>query len=464
MQLQLLQHQQQHTASNLKSLHLLRALLREASYLPDATARRYFRRYIVNRFRAYQPAQNASSSLHAKAVEKHRHRFGKRRHVSLIQERTRLMQRKAKSGYNYLRMANSGDFQCLHKILYFAYGRIGKRKYTLLHRLLQPDDPIATQEPAPLQKLYYSNERCLSLFDSPIKTNNTHWTIHISDRYARLKAAVKAQHNNGVALGREIKKPYILTPINNVWERPMPLNRARSNVRRWYAETMTRFLPPLPEEEFDSIQAMANGTKRPSFVKRRSSPVTQLHSKKDTPESEKFTSLVQHALALEKPSRADKRADTRTPSVRLMKRLYTTLVTFCSKLVWNDKFNKWEPKWGNRLRGMNYQMNAQTLDLFAGVDAAGRVSTRHNSDRAAEKRATEERIFVAEVLQEYQKNRPKKEQYTSIPFYVDYLDRDHPIRIAADKVAIWEQKRRNQSATRPNTTPRAPTRRHDKTT
>ena len=39
-----------HNISHTKSLHLLRSLLREASYLPDATARTYFRLYIVARF------------------------------------------------------------------------------------------------------------------------------------------------------------------------------------------------------------------------------------------------------------------------------------------------------------------------------------------------------------------------------------------------------------------------------
>lgn len=422
--------------SGLKSLHLLRALLREASYLPDANARTYFRRYIVNRFRAYQPQDNASPSLHAQAVEKYRHGFGRRRHQSIIDERTRLMQRKARKGLNYLRLATSGDFRCLLKILYFTYGRIGTRKYVLLERLLQPDDPTSLQEPSPLQKLYYSNERCLSFFDAPVKKKNTHWAIHISNRYSKLSAALNSQYQNGVALGRELKRNHFLTPINNIWERPMPIKRARGNVRRWYAETMTRLLPPLPADEFDDIQQMAKGTKRPILPKRRS-PALDLHLAEEPSEADRFGKLVHDALALEKPAKVDQRVAGHTPNLRLMKRLYIALLTVCSKLEWNDDFKKWNAVWGSRLLDLNAQFNAGAADLFAGVNTSGKVLKEHlerRRDAGAEKRKAAERAMTSEKLEEYQRNRPKKEQYSTIPFYVDYLPADHPIRKAADAV------------------------------
>ncbi|KAF1968082.1 hypothetical protein BU23DRAFT_269498 [Bimuria novae-zelandiae CBS 107.79] len=416
------------TVSSLKSVHLLRALLREASYLPDANARQYFRRYIVNRFRAYQPAQNASSSLHAKAVEKHRHRFGKRRHISVIEQRTQLMQRKARKGLNYLRLANLGHYRCLRKILYFTYGRIGTRKYVLLDHLLRPDDPTAVQEPSPLQKLYYSNERFLSFFDAPKKSKSDSYSIHISDRYSRLRTAIKAQHHKEVALNRELKRSYLLTPINNIWERPMPIKRARNNVRRWYAETMTRLLPPLPTEEFEFVKAMAEGTKRPSFVKRRS-PAIELRPVEEVPEVEQFTKLVQDALALEKPSRFDARADTLRPNRRLMRRLYTDLLGFCSKLEWNESFKKWESVWGNRLQGINSQVSSEAADLFAGVDASGKVPQQQSElhDVAAQKHNAD----LKARLKDYQKSKPKKERHTTLPFYTEFLPPDHPIRKAA---------------------------------
>jgi hypothetical protein len=182
-----------------KPLHLLRALLREASYLPDATARGYFRRYIVSRYKAYQPKENATASFDVKAVEKYRHRSFKRRQIAIINERTRPMLRKGQKGLNFLRRANQGEIPCLQKALYFAYGRLGRRKYALLDNLLKPDPvmegdapPKDVEGPTPLQKLYFSNKRYLQFFDAPKATSPTHHLINISDRYSRLRAVLKS--------------------------------------------------------------------------------------------------------------------------------------------------------------------------------------------------------------------------------------------------------------------------------
>lgn len=397
-----------HTPSNLKSLHLLRALLREASYLPDANARLFFRRYIVHRFKAYQ----------------------KKRSIS-IEKRSPSVHRKATKGLNYLRFANLGNAVCLSKILYFTYGRIGPRKYRLLEDVLRPEGVVPSSWP--LQELYRSNQRYLSFFDAPIKANPTHHGIHISQHYPRLQATIKAQCQNDVVLrGAGIKRPYLLTPINNVWERPMPINRARNNVKRWYADTMTRLLPPLPSEEFDAIQAMLDGTKPFSLVNRRT-PAVQHVPAEEIPEVERFTKLVHDALVLEKPARADKIAGKR-PNARLMKRLYAMLLPYCSKLEWNEKANKWESIWGSRLRGIKLDIDSEAASsLFAGVDAHGKAPVEPSAPRdiAAERRIGS---FLGHTLKDYKTGRSKKENYSAIPFYVDLLPPDHPIRVAADQV------------------------------
>ena len=151
--------------------HLLRALLREASYLPDATARQYFARHIVNRFRAYQPQANATTSLRADAIDRRRNGAFRRRPAAIIQRRTAPLLRKAHKALNYLRRANQGEMACLQKVLYFAYGRLGRRRYALLEALLRPDSAISHDASAvaaaPLQQLYYSNKRYLQFFDPP---------------------------------------------------------------------------------------------------------------------------------------------------------------------------------------------------------------------------------------------------------------------------------------------------------
>ncbi|KAF9729291.1 hypothetical protein PMIN06_011813 [Paraphaeosphaeria minitans] len=413
--------------ASLKPIRLLRALLREASYLPDANARSFFRRYIVKRFRAYP---HVSSPLDAKP-----HGLGKRKGISVTEERTRQLRCQGKKGLNYLRRANNGEHDCLKKILFFAYGRIGKRKYTLLAHLLRPNDPAAVLQPSQLQKLYYSNDRFLSFFDAPKQVNATTYNIPISDYYCRLRTTLKAQVQNEVALGREIKRHQISTPITNVWGRPMPIRRARNIARRWYAETMTRLLPPLPTDEFDNMQAMADGRREISLVKRRS-PAVELHPRpiEELPAAVRLASLVQDALVLEKPSRADIRRP-RQIDARIMRRLYASVIVYCSKLEWNEKYKKWESVWG-RMRGMNPTFNSvpHHNELFAGVDEKGNLlgekrpkcpqPSPHKDDTEA---------FLNSNLANSQNAKSKREKHVKVPFYVDILPPEHPTRVMASK-------------------------------
>lgn len=424
-----------------QSTSLLRALLREASYLPDANARSFFRRYIVNRFQAYQPADKASL-----AADTHRHGFGKRKHSAIIDERARVVQRRARRGLNYLRRANNGDHNCLKRVLFFAYGRVGKRKHALLADLLRPDDPTAAPELSPLQELYYSRSRFLSFFDAPKKASQTDYDIPISDRYRRLKTTLKAQVQHDVALGRGIKRPQINTPINNIWGRPMPIRRARNIARKWYAETMTRLLPPLPTDEFDDMQAMADGRKEVSLVKRRS-PAIELRPRpaKELPAADQFARLVQDALVLEKPSKADTCIRPRQIDARIMRRLYVGVLSYSSKLEWNERHKKWESVWG-RMRGMNPNFNsgAQHDGFFAGVDDRGFLPKKQSTRCQAS--PDDEHDIDASLsidLAVDQNARSKREKYTNVPFYFDLLSQEHPTRVSASK--YLEKKGRVQS-------------------
>ncbi|KAF2258186.1 hypothetical protein CC78DRAFT_587404 [Lojkania enalia] len=373
----------QYSASQLKSIHLLRALLREATYLPDSSARSYFRRYIINRFKAYQPSQNATASKGVQAVEKYRHRAFKRRRVAIINERTREMQRKAHRGLNYFRRANNGELSCLHKVMLFTYGRIGRRKYALLGDLLKPELPsIGGQqagglvvEPGPLQKLYYSNKRFLSIFDAPTKVSESHISISISNRYRRLKTVVHSQAQEGIALVGLIKRDKIQAPSKNAWERQMPIKRARNIVRRWYAETMTRLLPPLPNEEWDQLKALAYGEKKwPGPIRRRTpaiEPNPEPHQNHDY-----WSAVVHEGLSTPKPSKADRPTGKERPhniTPRLMRRLYGKILGLSCKLEWHDQKGKWSARWGSDREASHIVYGGPVNDiLFAGVDAKGR--------------------------------------------------------------------------------------------
>jgi hypothetical protein len=428
----------QSDASHLTSLHLLRALLREASYLPDAHARTYFRRYIVNRFRAYQPKQNANNTIDARAVEKYRHRSFRRRHEAIINERTREMQRRGQRGLNYLRRAVLGEVPCLYKVLMFTYGRMGRRKYFLLDDLLRVDEN-ATKDtgPAPLQKLYHDKRRSLVFFDAPTTKGADHIIAISKQRYSRLEAVVSSQCQRAIGLNGIIRKPHLKTPIKNIWQRPMPIKRARNNVTRWYAETMTRLLPPLPSEEWDSIQAMAGGTNRISFARPRT-PAVKLVSDPMSFEAQ-FSKRLDEALALNKPSKADQLVDTNRRSAinaRQMRRIYSKILVYCSKLDWDEERNKWKVSWGKGLSRINQRIYSMPVDdaLFSNVDEEGKlIREKRPGEKPSEKKPRRKHVLI--------------------PFYLDYLPESHPLRVEAEK---FRSKARDDAADRERQSASAP--------
>lgn len=376
-------------ASNTKSIHLLRACLREATYLPDAVARQYFRQYILRCFKAYQPQQNATASFDVLAVEKHYRRAVRRRHVNIIADRTRIQQKKAVKGLRYLQRANQGEFSCMRKVLFYAYGRVGRRKHTLTNDLLKPSpildgDALVTppdyQGPTVLQELYYSNKRFLTYFDAPEPAPDQKYLISISDRFSRLRAVLRSQYQKGLSINRELKSHAFKTPMHNVWMRPMPIKRARNNIRRWYAETMTRLLPPIPTDEWNNIHAILNREKHVSLTRRRTPAKTRVFGNEPNQTQGQPELALIESLKLDKLSKAEKadraagmsRPANITPT--FMRRLYFNLLHLCCKAEYDMERHQWIVVWGDSTRRISPKMyNAPCHEsLFDGVNTAGK--------------------------------------------------------------------------------------------
>lgn len=421
--------------SSLAPVHLLRALLREATYLPDASARPYFRRYIVSRFKAYQPKQNASPTSQIQAVDRYRHQSFRRRKLAVINERTRPLLKKGRKGLNLLRRANSGETSCLLKVLYLTYGRIGRRKYALLDHLLRPDcsligemvsSPPELPGQAPLQQLYHSDKRYLQYFAAPEPKSKTRYTINISDHYSRFRTVVKSQYAKGISMGRQMKNSELVTPINNVWERPMPIKRARNTVRKWYAETLTRLMPPLPNQEWDAIKAMATGEKKISLVRRRTRLGTSPAASPAVDDQEHALRILEAGLAMDRPSQADRPVGMHRPhnmTQRFMRRLYAKLLALSCKLEHDDERKQWKAIWGEPTKAIHPKIYAAPTDqsLFAGVDAKGHVPNPPKTER--------EKPVVPQNLQE---------DHIRFPFFTEYLPLGHPLRQKLDE---WKKRR-----------------------
>ncbi|MCJ1360955.1 hypothetical protein MMC16_000050 [Acarospora aff. strigata] len=329
------------------SLHLLRALLRECTYLPDPAARAHVHRHVLSRYRAYCPRPGQHSQPASKALA-----AGSPSTVS----QTHLL-RTARHGLAILQRANSGHLDALVRILSLTYGRTGKRRHQLLRPLLAPDIPA-------------DHNAVASLSASLPSVTSLELTT-------RLQALVKSQYRKKrlETLRPQIKHMAPKIPETNIWRRPMPVKRARNLKKRWIRMILENTLPPLPEEEWERLKLLANGNAQWRGTVRRRAGISK--------NAEEVANQLLHGASLverleEEISSSRKRA-RRNPhriSKRLMQRLWGRIFTQCPVMRWSASKKSWYVEWGFIERGNGVRQPAiDTSDevIFKGVDERGKL-------------------------------------------------------------------------------------------
>lgn len=197
--------------------HLLRATLRECTYLPDPIARTYMHGYVLDRYRrAFKSKQPEAKLIHT-----------------------------AKKELSRLRRANEGYPRPLDRVMMMSYGRIGKRRHELLAELMSPDVPTDTDA---LRELVTKAPNFTDGWEPP----------------QIILSLIKSQMNNGVVTSSRIRpqlkgvEPPI--PEKNSWGRPLGESR-KANIRhKWYFDTLFCLLPPLPDKELKVLDGLIAGT------------------------------------------------------------------------------------------------------------------------------------------------------------------------------------------------------------
>lgn len=313
------------------TINLFRAILRECTYLPDPNARKFFRNHVVARFRAYCP----------RPYKDKRQSFKKT--ATIIQRRPQLLN-KAQRSLRYLQRANHGHPQQLIRVLAMTYGRTGPRRHELLQDLKAPDSPASTNalqnalqqrtEPAN-QQVPHPSQKLLALLKSQLQQKET------------------------VFMRTPVKRFEPQIPKTNAWGRPTPIKRVRNIKRRWYAETLDRIMPPLPEVEWNMLRRLTIGeTPFPRPVPRRG------------PSGEQ-------GVGLESYKSEGSMTRPHDINARYMRRLWAKIYQQCPNMQKDpNKSSGWRITWPELKRGTAIGLNMDayaSTGLFDGVDEGGKV-------------------------------------------------------------------------------------------
>ncbi|KAI9830599.1 MAG: hypothetical protein M1826_004625 [Phylliscum demangeonii] len=257
------------------SLHLLRALLRECTYLPDPAARTAVSQHVLTRFREYDPVRVARRRNHLNRCDP-----SPRRQKKVLTD--------ARRGLSILMRANLGEARALRRVLLFTYGRVGKPRRVLMAQLTQPDIPVDDEavrdmrfaRPGSKSDASASISTSASTSASPSprttpskkprKRKHTRPSPRPSPQpsprtspslWSRLWAVIQSQlrQRPPAVVKRELKRATPVLPAQNLWKRPLPKKREQNLRRKFYREMLDRVLPPLPEPAWDRLRRLATG-------------------------------------------------------------------------------------------------------------------------------------------------------------------------------------------------------------
>ncbi|KAH0335457.1 hypothetical protein KCU81_g9000, partial [Aureobasidium melanogenum] len=276
--------------------HLLRAILRESTYLPDQQARLYIATHALARFRDYTPGHKPDN---------------------VLTQRRRLQLDNARKALSELRRANQGELKPLLKVLHLTYARIGKRRHEILRDFQYKPPSHVDIKP-----------------DTPPKLSPQHIALLDSQRIASPPTVVRPL----------LRSWSLKMPKTNSWERPLPKKRAAKIVRDWYADVLERTVVPLPIAEWERLRDLALG----KIEFQGPTPRRPMPASKGS-----FASPLETALGLvplNSPdlvlSNAGNSIHARKLTARSMRRCWATVFAQCPVMSWDAKSQKWSIQWG----------------------------------------------------------------------------------------------------------------------
>ncbi|KAF1811595.1 hypothetical protein P152DRAFT_459532 [Eremomyces bilateralis CBS 781.70] len=357
--------------------HLLRAILRESTYLPDPSARAYCRQHALERFR------NGRENIREAVYICRKKKSSPEEWVDPV------LLRRLHTGHHALERlqnANHGKLSVLTTIILETYGRTGKPRRQLINTLVQPDHDLSDAssgdgDAPPLEPPLPGLESIPAQLWGTRTVDKQHITYTISPRYSRLRdlARSQAQHTfNGRRQRRTLRSTKLAIPSTNMWLQPMPRKREQNAIYKLYAEFLHKLEAPLPESEWERLRDLASGKvpwegPRPRRASPEGLPVVfdrqklyemvkganalkaetadgEEHSSEDNSEIlEKTVSRYLERIVLARPLNhlgawvPPSRLDART-----MRRIWAYTFSLCPLMKWNEAGKNWDVQWGSQ--------------------------------------------------------------------------------------------------------------------
>lgn len=315
---------------------LLRALLRESTYLPDPIAKGHMHDHTRQRFRRYAQDRTIDTDIN----------------------RQHQLRKMAKQRLALLRRANEGYIKSLEQVLRLSYGRTGKRRRELVARFITPDVPT-------------NSDQVAALVSRPSLLDDSWVPAQI------VLDLLKAQQRNGVvhelAVRPQVKTVEPPIPKENAWGRPVAMRRRQNIRQRWYSAVLNSLFPPLPGEELRILQGLISGSVPWTAPQRRNNSVKQITNEPRARLSPEFL--------VEGPAKGHtfrQYVDGRPHNItrRFMRRLWQRIACLVPQISWNDASHKYNIEWEpvKRLPPLALTVGSeQAADIFGNVNTRGEL-------------------------------------------------------------------------------------------
>ncbi|PGH23974.1 hypothetical protein AJ80_02036 [Polytolypa hystricis UAMH7299] len=315
--------------------HVYRALLRESGYLPDPIARPYMHNYVRLSYRENWPKiiPNSAASPYGQIH----------------------LERKARKLLSLLTRANEGYLKPLERVLMLSYGRAGVQRRNLLEPLLGlPEQIQKAKRPYPAD------------YSRIVLARPAEWEP-LPTLQALIDSQVQRRELKQLGLTERIKETKPEYPGTNVWGQEASPKKLNAVKRKWFMALVDNLLPPLPEDQWNTLSGLVIGTEPWTEPQRR--PRRALDEWSRSALDAEF--LV---FGPKKGETFEKFAKGRPHHIKrkLMQNLWDKVCTATPRMHWDGNKGQWLVQWGSpKVEAPIYR----TLDpgmedaLFGGVDA-----------------------------------------------------------------------------------------------